>query len=139
MPPSSGDVAPTPEPKSTGGLVGVFKSLTGNRSSKAPIPNAHSHTSATTASLQIAQQLNVSAPARGGVYGGPLEFDHLYGQLRSGNSLPERRSAADTLRLALADYSLSGVCIIECLIYNLLIFDLKGHEDMVCGQRFDRI
>jgi len=115
MPPSSGDVAQTPEPRSTGGLASVFKSLTGNRSSKASLPNAHSHPSATTASLQIAQQLNISNSSRGGVYGGPLEFEHLYGQLKAGKSFAERRSAADTLRLALADYSLSGVCLVNCL------------------------
>jgi hypothetical protein len=111
MPPSAGDVAQTPEPKSTGGLAGVFKSLTGNRSSKTPLPNIHTHTSTTATSLQIAQQLNISNPSKGGVYGGPLEFDHLYAQLKAGRSFAERRSAADTLRLALADYSLSGVCL----------------------------
>jgi hypothetical protein len=122
MPPSSADVAQTPEPKSTGGLASVFKSLTGSRSSKTPLPNAHPHPSATTASLQIAQQLNISNASRGGVYGGPLEFEHLYGQLKTGKSFAERRSAADTLRLALADYSLSGVCPVDCLTHNLLIF-----------------
>ncbi len=135
MPPHSGDVAQTPEPRSTGGLASVFKSLTGNRSSKAPLPNAHSHTSATAASLQIAQQF--SSPSRGGVYGGPLEFEHLYGQLKSGKSFAERRSAADTLRLALADYSLSGVCLVKCVSHNMLIFIVTGHQNMVCWQGFD--
>lgn len=119
MPSSSGDVAQTPEPRSTGGLASVFKSLTGNRSSKASIPTAHPHPSATAASLQLAQQFNISNTSRGGVYGGPLEFEHLYGQLKTEKSFAERRSAADTLRLALADYSLSGVCLVECLTLYL--------------------
>lgn len=137
MPPSAGDVAQTPEPKSTGGLAGVFKSLTGSRSSKTPLQNAHSNASATAASLQFAQQLNTSNPSRGGVYGGPLEFDHLYGQLKTGKSFAERRSAADTLRLALADYSLNGVCLLVSITHSLLTFVVTGHQNMVCRQGFD--
>jgi hypothetical protein len=108
MPPPSGDVAQTPESKTTGGLANVFRSLTGNRLTRTPLPATQPHPSTTVASLQIAQELNTT---RGGIYGGPLEYDHLYGQLKNGKTLADRRSAADTLRLALEDYSLEGVCL----------------------------
>jgi hypothetical protein len=38
-----------------------------------------------------------------------LEYEHLYTQLKAGKTLAERLSAADSLRLALADYPLNGV------------------------------
>jgi len=110
MPPPSGDVAQTPESRTTGGLANVFRSLTGNRLARTPLPATQPHPSPTVASLQIAQELNTP---RGGVYGGPLEYEHLHGQLKNGKTLADRRSAADTLRLALADYSLDGVCLIR--------------------------
>jgi hypothetical protein len=109
MPPSAGDAAQTPEPKSTGGLASVFRGLTGNRSNRtlaannAPPPNP-------SASLLVAQQLNNSGTTNAGVYGGPLAYEEFYGQLKNGKTLAARRSAADALRLALADYPLSGVC-----------------------------
>lgn len=89
----------------------MFRNFTSSRSSKAPPPTTHSHASPTAASLQTQQQITLDT-SRGGVYGGPLEYEQLHGQLRNGKSLAERRSAADTLRLALADYSLDGVCTI---------------------------
>jgi hypothetical protein len=36
-----------------------------------------------------------------------LEYEHLYTQLKAGKTLAERLSAADSLRLALADYPLN--------------------------------
>jgi len=111
MPPSSGDVAQTPEPKSTGGLASVFKSLTGSRSNKSLFVATNSHPPTAAANLQLAQQLSNATAVKGGIYGGPHDYEYLYGQLKAGKSLAERRAAADSLRLALADYPLSGVCL----------------------------
>ena len=109
MPPSSGDVAQTPESKPSGGLARVLSTLTGSRSSRSPFSTTYSHPSTPAASVQIAQQLNSSNTARGTIYGAPLEYEYLYGQLKDGKSFAERRAAADSLRLALQDYPLSGV------------------------------
>lgn len=110
MPPSSGDVAQTPESRPTGGLARVLSTLTGSRSSRGQISPANSHPPIPAANLHLAQQLNNSSTTRGGIYGGPLEYEYLYGQLKDGKSFEERRAAADSLRLALQDYPLSGVC-----------------------------
>jgi hypothetical protein len=45
----------------------------------------------------------------GTIYGGPLDYDTLYAQLKDGRTLADRRSAADSLRGALQDYPLDGV------------------------------
>lgn len=107
MPPPSGDVAQTPESRTTGGFANVLRNLTGSRLTRTPLPATQPHPSPAVASLQIAQELNTP------VYGGPLEYQHLYGQLKNGKTLADRRSAADTLRLALGDYSLEGVCLMR--------------------------
>ncbi|KAF4628791.1 hypothetical protein G7Y89_g9364 [Cudoniella acicularis] len=101
MSPSSGDVAQTPEPKSTGGLASVFKSLTGNKSSRSP-PNAQSPAS-------IAQQLNGIGGLQNTIYGGPPDYEQLLEQLKIGNPLAERLAAAEAIRHAVHDYPLSGV------------------------------
>ncbi|KAG0648244.1 Tuberous sclerosis [Hyphodiscus hymeniophilus] len=100
MSPSSGDVGPNPEPKSTGGLVNVFKSLTGSKLSKAP-----SHQSPAS----IPQRLNTVNTSKNAIYGGPPDYEHLLEQLRPGNTLPDRVTAAESLRHAVQDYPLSGV------------------------------
>src|SRR6187402_161642 len=104
MSPSAGDVAQTPEPKSTSGFASVFKSLTGSRSTKNPIP--HSPPS-------VAQQLNGSNALQSVIYGGPPDYEQLYEQLKSGNTLADRLAAAETLRHAVQDYPLSGVSLVQ--------------------------
>ena len=104
MSPPSGDVSHTPEPKSTGGLVGVFKSLTGGgRSSKSP--NAQATAPPTQ---HVAGASSVQSP----VYGGPPDYEQLYDQLKIGNPLPERIAAAEAICHAVRDYPLSGVTTI---------------------------
>ncbi len=98
----SGDVAQTPESKSSG-FVNVFKNLTGNRSSKAP---------GTQSSASIAQQLNGPINLQTAVYGGPPNYEQLYEQLKVGNNLADRTAAAKLLRNAVQDYPLSGVCFL---------------------------
>jgi hypothetical protein len=100
MSPSSGDVAQTPEPKSSSGLASVFKSLTGSKSSKSP--NAQLPASA-------AQQLSGASPLKNAIYGGPPNHEQLYEQLKPGNLLSDRIVAAEALRHAVQDYSLSSV------------------------------
>lgn len=101
MSPSSGDVAQTPEPKSTSGLASVFKSLTGSKSSKSP--NAQSPAS-------IPQHLGTANTLKNAIYGGPPDFEQLSEQLKVGNVLQDRLAAAESLRHAVQDYPLSGVC-----------------------------
>jgi hypothetical protein len=113
MPPSSGDVVQTPESKITGGLASVFKSFTGNRSTKSALSSPTSYGSNSTASVQIARELNSPSTLRGGIFGCPSDYEQLYIQLRDGKTLVERRTAAEGLRLALADYPLSGVCLMS--------------------------
>ena len=101
MPPTSGDVAQTPEPKSTSGLASVFKSLTGSKSSKSP--NVQSPAS-------TPQHLGNANTLKNAIYGGPLNYEKLFEQLKVGNPLQERLAAAESLRHAVQDYPLSGVC-----------------------------
>jgi hypothetical protein len=101
MSPSSGDVAQTPEPKSTSGLASVFKSLTGSKSSRNPNPQSPA---------SAAQNPNGTNTAPAAVCGRPPNFEQLYGQLKSGNALADRISAAESLRHAVLDYPLEGVC-----------------------------
>jgi hypothetical protein len=109
MPPSSRLEAQTPEPKSTGGLAGVFKSLTsgkGNKSARfSPLPSS----SISAATVQLSLQLNGPDTPRGASYGGPTEYEELYEKLKPENSFTERIAAADGLRPAVTDYPLSGV------------------------------
>jgi hypothetical protein len=100
MSPLSGDVAQTPEPKSTGGLASVFKSLTGNKSSKSPIPQSPA---------SVAQQLNTTNTSKNAIYGRPPNYDQLFEKLKGGNPLADRLAAAEALRHAVQDYPLSSV------------------------------
>jgi hypothetical protein len=100
MSPSNGDVAQTPEPKSTSGLASVFKSLTGSKSSKSLNPQSPA---------SIAQNLNPANTLKNAIYGGPPNYEQLFEQLKSGNPLPDRLAAAESLRHAVQDYPLSGV------------------------------
>ena len=100
MSPSSGDVAKTPEPKSTGGLVNVFKSLTGNKSAKS---SSHQSPASTP------QQLSTAHTLKNAIYGGPPNYEQRFEQLKVGNPLPDRLAAAESLRHAVQDYPLSGV------------------------------
>lgn len=99
MPPSLGD-AQTPEPKSTNGLVSVFKSLTGGKQTRSP--NSH-HPAA------IASQLNGASSSPPTLFGGPPNYEQLYEQLKIGNPLIDRLAAAEAIRHAVQDFPLSGV------------------------------
>jgi hypothetical protein len=99
MSPAIGDVAQTPEPKSTSGFASVFKSLTGNKSSRSPNPQS-------PGSIAHPNGSNALQPS---IYGVPPNYEHLYEQLKPDNSLANRVSAAESLRLAVQDYPLSGV------------------------------
>lgn len=104
MSPSSGDIARTPEPKSSGGFASVLQSLTGrNKSSKSPnvIPPG---------AVKV-QSANGSAnDLRGPVCGGPPDYERLYEQLKIGNPPADRIAAADSICQTVQDYPLSGVC-----------------------------
>lgn len=106
MPLPSGDPPQTPESKGTGGLRGVFKSLTGGTQNTKAVPT-HNFVSAT--SHVITDGLSKVTSPQGGIHGGPAENEKLFEQLKSGKTLAERKSAADGLRLALEGYPLSGV------------------------------
>ena len=100
MSPASGDVAQTPEAKSTGGLVSVFKSLTGNKSNKSPSLRSQA---------SVAQQLNNAHTPKSAIYGGPPNYELLCTQLKPANPLPERIAAAEALQHAVLDYPLNSV------------------------------
>jgi hypothetical protein len=104
MSPSSGDAAQPPETKSTSGLASVFKSLTGNKLSKSLNPQSPA---------SIAQQLNSANTLQSAIYGGPLDYEQLHEQLKIGHPLSDRLAAAESLRHAVQDYPLSGVCDTE--------------------------
>ncbi len=109
MPPSSGSAAQTPESKSPSGLASVFKSFTGNKLSKTPLAPVISNATTPSANIQLAQELNSPDTTRGAIYGGPADYAKQYEQLKPGKPISDRLSAADALRVAVADYPLSGV------------------------------
>lgn len=100
MSPTAGEIAQTPEPKSSSAFS-IFKSLTGGKSSKSP--NAQSQASLPR-NPNGANTLQSTT-----IYGGPPNYEQLYAQLRIGNGLADRIAAADALRHAVQDYPLSGV------------------------------
>ncbi|CAL3965991.1 unnamed protein product [Diplocarpon coronariae] len=103
MSPAGGDVAQTPEPKSSSGFASVFKSLTGgSRSTKNP--NISS-----PASFNGTSSLQPTIYPQSTTYGGPPNYEHLYDKLKPGNALADRIVAAEALRRAVQDYPLSGV------------------------------
>lgn len=102
MSPAPRDITQTPEPKST--IANVFKSLTGNRSTKSP--NAQLPPSAP--SVQLAQQLNPNS-GKNAIYGGPSNYKQLFEQLKTGEVLADRLAAAESLRHVVVEYPLSGV------------------------------
>lgn len=99
MSPSAGENAQTPDPKATSGLASVFKSLTGSKSSKTVVQTP----------LPVVQKHNVSNGNPSALHGGAPDFEHFHKQLKPGNSLPDRISAAEALRYAVQDYPLEGV------------------------------
>jgi len=101
MSPTSGEVAQAQETKSTNGLVNVFKSLTGNKSTRSP--HAQSPASA------LAPQLTTANTLKKAIYGGPPNYEQLQEQLKEGNPIPTRLAAAESLRHAVQDYPISGV------------------------------
>jgi len=100
MSPSAGVVAQTPEPKSSSAFANVFKSLTGNKLTKSP----HSQSP-----VSLSQQFNGASNLQPTIYGGPPNYEQLYEQLKPGNAISDRIAAAESLRLAVQDYPLSGV------------------------------
>ena len=90
----------TPEKSTTSGFASVFKSLTGTKSSRSP-----------NLQLHPAPQLDGANTLQPSIYGGPPDYEHLYTQLRVENPLADRISAAESLRLAVQDYPLTGVCM----------------------------
>jgi hypothetical protein len=110
MSPAVGDVAQTPEPKSASGFASVFKqAFTGNKSSRSPNPQSPA---------SIAQHLSGANALQLAIYGGPPNYEHLYEQLKAENPLAYRISAAESLRLAVQDYPLSGVYTYRSRIRN---------------------
>jgi hypothetical protein len=99
MSPSAGEVAQTPESKSSGAFS-IFKSFTGAKLSKSPNPQSPA---------SIVQHLNGGNALHPTIYGGPPNYEQLYEQLKAGNDLADRISAAEFLRHAVQDYPLSGV------------------------------
>lgn len=97
MAPNSGDVTQPPELKASSGFASVFKSLTGAGKS------ARNNTPA-PATVQKANGV-----ATGQSYHGPPDFDRFCRQLKPGNELQERISAAEALKFAVQDYPLEGV------------------------------
>ncbi|KAN0103023.1 protein of unknown function (DUF3384) domain containing protein [Hyaloscypha variabilis] len=97
MSPAAGDAAQSPESKSTSGFASVFKSLTGNKSSRSTNPQSP------------AAIPHPNGPHTLSMYGGPPNYEHLFEQLKPEKPLAERVSAAESLRLAVQDYPLSGV------------------------------
>jgi hypothetical protein len=57
----------------------------------------------------IPQHLNSANTLKKAIYGGPANYEQLFEQLKVGNALPDRLSAAESLRHAVQDYPLSGV------------------------------
>ena len=100
MSPAVGDTTQTPESKSTSGFASVFKSLTGSKSSRGPNPQSPA---------AVAQHPNGAHTLQPAIYGGPPNYEHLYEQLKPERPLASRLSAAESLRLAVQDYPLSGV------------------------------
>ena len=100
MSPAIGDAAQTPESKSTSGFASVFKSLTGNKSLRSQNPHSP---------VSIAQHASGAHPLQPSIYGGPADYEYLYEQLKPDKPLADRISAAESLRLAVQDYPLSGV------------------------------
>lgn len=91
----------------------MFKSLTGGRSSKsAAVPTVSTTAASLSAvNVQLAHQLEQAGSPRRPIYGGPPDYDRLYEQLKNGKTLAERLPAAEALRVAVAEYPLSGVCL----------------------------
>ncbi len=102
MSPPAGEVSQTPESKTSSGFASVFKSLTGGKPSKSPVP----HSPATVPQQSAIAGANVLPTA---VYGGPPNYEQLYEQLKAGNPLADRVIAASALRYAVQDYPLSSV------------------------------
>lgn len=100
-PTPSRDVAQTtsPEPKSSSGLASsLFKSLTGGGKSKP-----------TQAPPTTGQKSNGTSSERTTEDSGPPDLEKFYEQLKAGNPLSDRVSAAEALKYAVQDYPLEGV------------------------------
>lgn len=99
MSPSAGETVQTPDSKPSGAFA-IFKSLTGGKISR----GSNSASPASFAQPSVA--VSATQPA---IYGGPPNYEQLYERLKPGNTLADRISAAESLRLAVQDYPLSGV------------------------------
>lgn len=110
MPSSGADVAQPHEPKNSGGLAGVLKSLTGGRTAKQQPSSSALNSKTPAAAIHFAEQLN-KAPSvlSDGIYGGPVDYESLVNRLGAEQPLAERISAAESLCTAIAEYSVTGV------------------------------
>lgn len=100
MSPSPGDAAQSPDARGAGGLASVFKGLTGSKLTKSPTPPSQA-----PSTVSASGQVDVSAPTVSGL---PPNHIASFEQLKNG-SLTERVAAAQSLRLAIADYPLNPI------------------------------
>ncbi|KAK0727201.1 hypothetical protein B0T26DRAFT_747553 [Lasiosphaeria miniovina] len=119
MSPSPGDEPQ--EPRSTGGLAGVFKGLAGGKLTKSPPPptsppalHPFPQPSPAPASASVSHPLSQrperpdAAPPQHALHGLSPDQMELFGQLKNG-SLNERMAAANSLRYTIADFPLNPV------------------------------
>lgn len=102
--PTPGDLSPSPELKSAGGLASVFKGLTGgSKISKAPpVPSS----SVTPVSAQLSsERVDTASLAATGI---PPHHNEWLEKVKTG-SFSERIAAAESLRLTIPDYPLAPV------------------------------
>jgi hypothetical protein len=102
MPASPGDEAQQFEARSIGGLAGVFRGLTGSKSTKLPPAQQ------TLGNVSQIFPPDEADAASASAHILPPEHMDMFRQLRNG-SINERIAAASTLRFAVADYPLAPV------------------------------
>ncbi|KAK7741063.1 Tuberous sclerosis 2-like protein [Cytospora paraplurivora] len=102
--PPGDDVAPSPEPKSAGGLASVFKGLTSAAKLVKPPPLPSSSTDTVSAQLS-SERVDTASLAASGL---PSHHSEALDKLKNG-SLSERTAAAESLRLFIADYPLAPI------------------------------
>ncbi|KAK3995034.1 tuberous sclerosis 2 protein [Cladorrhinum sp. PSN332] len=109
MSPSPGDEVPPQEPKTSGGLAGVFKGLAGGgKLTKSPPPAHQSLAPMTVSQPQVDRADSASLPTALRCL--PPDQAALYIQLRKKNApLSDRVAAANSLRYAIVDYPLNPV------------------------------
>ncbi|KAK4167993.1 tuberous sclerosis 2 protein [Cladorrhinum sp. PSN259] len=109
MSPSPGDEVPLQEPRTSGGLAGVFKGLAGGgKLTKSPPPSHQSLAPMTTTQPQVDRSDSASLPTALRCL--PPDQAALYVQLQKKNGpLSDRVAAANALRYAIVDFPLNPV------------------------------